>query len=128
MPYKCRACGNIQDSNDPCNGLMHPGGWYDNMMDMVESNKKMAREMNVAFYGDGGCCGCNRKKRRIMLFVIAVIAVIAAGVLAVTDYDANQENCLAFLVGGGAFAIAGACCPDGCCGEYRRGAPVYRQV
>ena len=79
MPYKCRACGNVQDYNGPCNGLMHPGGWYDNMMDMVESNQRLARDLNIEFYGDGGCCGCNRKKRRIMMFVIAIAAVIAAG-------------------------------------------------
>jgi hypothetical protein len=54
MPYKCRACGNVQEHNGPCNGLMHPGGWYDNMMDMVESNQRVARDMNIGFYGDGG--------------------------------------------------------------------------
>lgn len=116
MPCKCRVCGNVQEHNGSCNGLMHPGGWHDNMMDVVQSNQRLARDMNIGFYGDGGCCGCNRKKRRIMMFVIAIAAVIAAGVLAVDDYDANKQNCLAFLIGGGIFAIAGACCSDGCCG------------
>jgi hypothetical protein len=51
-----------------------------------------------------------------MMFFIAIAAVITAGVLAVIDYDANKQNCIAFLAGGGICAVAGACYPDGCCG------------
>lgn len=77
----------------------------------------------MAFYGDGGCCGCNTKRRRIMLIVITVICLIASGVLALIDVNANGDTCVSLLVLGGLFLLAGICCPDGCCGQYRKNSP-----
>jgi uncharacterized membrane protein HdeD (DUF308 family) len=80
--------------------------------------------MNMAFYADGGCCGCNTKRRRIMCVVITVVCLIVSGILAIIDVNANGDTCISLLILGGLFLLAGIFCPDGCCGEYRRkGAP-----
>lgn len=126
MPYKCTVCGHIQQTNGPCTGFNHPGGWSDSMMKLANQNQRMAANMNIGIYGDGGCLGCNRKKRRIGAFVIAVIAFIVAGVLALLDYDAYQQHCVTAIGIGVICAAAGICCPDGCCGEYRRRQNYYR--
>ena len=77
----------------------------------------------MAFYGDGGCCGCNTKRRRITCFVITIISLVAAGVLALIDSSQNGDTSIGLAVLGGLFLIAGVCCPDGCCGQYRKNSP-----
>ena len=46
---------------------------------MLDDLRKINETTNQAVYGDGGCCGCNEKKRRNMCYILAV-ALVALGV------------------------------------------------
>ena len=81
----------------------------------------MNREINIAFYADGGCCGCTEKKRRNSFYILGILFLIIGLVFLIGQLGENPNDTAMGLIGLGViWLITGFCCPNGCCGEYKR--------
>jgi hypothetical protein len=38
--------------------------------------KKLNRDLNIAIYADGGCCGCTEAKRTKMFYILGGICIL----------------------------------------------------
>jgi hypothetical protein len=74
-----------------------------------------SKARNVQIYGDGGCCGCTTKRRRLMLIGIALGFFIASIVLLPLQKKNEAMGCAAV---GLFWLICAFLCPNGLCGEY----------
>lgn len=80
----------------------------------------MNRDLNIAIYGDGGCCGCNESKRIKMFYALAVICIVIGLILMISGTSEDTKGTAGGLIGLGViWGICGFCCPNGCCGEYK---------
>ena len=77
--------------------------------------------MQREWYRDGGCCGCNKRKRRITLIIIGIICIIVGILLYFNLDDPEQQKYQGGGMGGFGliFILSGICCPNFCC--YGRG-------
>lgn len=112
---RCKGCGVALTSPGICGSC----SWQQNMMETARMAEKMAKKGNLALWADGGCLGCNTKKRRITFIVIAVIFVVVGAVEAILDFSANQNIAYGCFGAGGLFLASAFICPDGFCGMYR---------
>jgi hypothetical protein len=98
-------------------------------MKMVADAQRMAENINVGIYGDGGCCGCTEKKRRTFYITIGVLFLIAAVVCYFVQGQTAQaqSNAIGCVGGGVIFLLGGICCPNGCCNEYSNNNGNYQR-
>jgi hypothetical protein len=71
----------------------------------------------MAIWADGGCLGCDRRKRRITFIAIGVIGIVIGGIVCLAK---ETQTGFSLMGLGGIFILCGLICPDGCCGMYRR--------
>ncbi|CAD8053973.1 unnamed protein product [Paramecium sonneborni] len=117
VKYECPRCKHIQNYDGQCSNCLA----WDAQMKQIEDLKKFNRDLNVAFYADGGCCGCTEKKRRNFFYILGILMLIIGLVFLIGQFGENSTETAMGLIGLGViWLIAGFCCPNGCSGEYKR--------
>mgnify|MGYP001570389213 FL=1 len=84
-------------------------------MDIVESAQHISQDLNTAIYGDGGRCGCNVHRRRLLFFLLGIGFLIGAlvSVLAGQTSAGPPLACVGVV-----WWACGIVCPNGPCGQY----------
>ncbi|CAD8046640.1 unnamed protein product [Paramecium primaurelia] len=117
VKYECQRCKHIQSYDGQCSNCLA----WDAQMKQIEDLKRLNRELNVAFYGDGGCCGCTEEKRRKSFYILGLICILVGSVFLIGNFSGDSSDTgIGFIGLGVIWFIAGFCCPNGCCGEYKR--------
>jgi hypothetical protein len=56
-------------------------------MDQLHRINQQTRELQYEWCKDGGCCGCTKTRRRIVLIILGLICIIAGIVMYFTMDD-----------------------------------------
>lgn len=94
--------------------------WYNVQTNILWNVNRTCRHILRDWVSDGGCCGCNRTRRRISLSVLAFICIAAAIITYfLVDEDQKEQVSIPLGVIGGMFALGAICCPNKCCYDAR---------
>lgn len=84
--------------------------------------------MQASWFRDGGCCGCTKTKRRVVLILIGIICYIIGLVIYLQKDDPEQEfyQAVGLAIIGSCFVLGGIICPNACCYGNRGGGDYQR--
>lgn len=84
--------------------------------------------MQASWFRDGGCCGCTKTKRRVVLILIGIICYIIGLVIYLQKDDPEQEfyQAVGLAIIGSCFVLGGIICPNACCYGNRGGGNYQR--